>query len=287
MGMTTAVSPQRWELARDALRTGSGQLRSLLVSGADPRLMATRHWSVADTAAHVLWIATMYAGMVDGDVAPDPDSMLALTNVDTIADINAHMLRHFAERRPLVLADRLEDAVGLILAGSAQLDPATPIPWLGGSRVPVAGLLAHLVNELLVHGWDIARAQRVDWPMPDEHCALYWDLFFFGMLRLGYGTLLNSAQRMPRRPIAVRFSSAYTPDETVALSEGRARLVPPAAGYDARVTFRPARFNLMLFGRVGTLSAALRRDVVVGGPRPWLLPSFLRVVHMPNNAVPT
>lgn len=38
----------------------------------------------------------------------------------------------------------------------------------------------------------------------------------------------------------------------------------------------------MLFGRTGTVAAALRRDVVVTGPRPWRLPAFLRVVHMPN-----
>ena len=52
--------------------------------------------------------------------------------------------------------------------------------------------------------------------------------------------------------------------------------------YDVRVTFRPARFNLMLFGRTSTITAALRRDVVIGGPRPWRLPAFLRIVHMPN-----
>lgn len=48
------------------------------------------------------------------------------------------------------------------------------------------------------------------------------------------------------------------------------------------MTFRPAGFNLMMFGRVGTLAAALRRDVMISGPRPWLLRAFLRVVHMPN-----
>ena len=217
---------------------------------------------------------------------PHLDEMLAVTNVDTVATVNAHVLRHFAERDPRVLADRMDEAVEAVLAGSEGLDPATPIGWLGGSRVPVAGVVAHLVNELLVHGWDIARARRVDWPMPDEHCALYWELFFCGMLRLEYGTLLNTTVRMPRRPIAVRFTSRHTPPETIVLRDGRVGLAPPGAPYDVRVRFRPARFNLMLFGRVSPLRAALRRDVVVGGPRPWLLPSFLRVVHMPDNALP-
>jgi hypothetical protein len=101
-----------------------------------------------------------------------------------------------------------------------------------------------------------------------------------------WSTSLNTTVRMPRGPIAVRFTSLHTPPETIVLRDGRGGLALPGAPYDVRVRFRPARFNLMLFGRVSPLRAALRRDVVVGGPRPWLLPSLLRVVHMPNNALP-
>ena len=146
----------------------------------------------------------------------------------------------------------------------------------------IALLYVELVNELLVHGWDMARAARRPWALPDEEAALYWELFFLGMLRLDYGTLLNTSLPMPRRPIAVRFRSAHTPEATVTLGDGRVFIAGDDAPYDVRVTFRPGRFNLMLFGRISTAQAALRRDVVVGGPRPWRLPAFLRVVHMPN-----
>ncbi len=110
-------------------------------------------------------------------------------------------------------------------------------------------------------------------------------LFFLGMLRHDYGVLLNTSLPMPNRPIAVQFRSAYTPTATVVLDDGRVRLAPPEDPYDVRVTFHPARFNLMLFGRTRTITAAIRRHVVVGGPRPWRLPAFLRVVHMPNPGI--
>jgi uncharacterized protein (TIGR03083 family) len=284
--VTHAVPTDRWALARSALRTAGDRFRSLLADGCDAGAMATPDWTVADSAAHVLAIALLYVGLVsDGaETLPVPrlNEILATTNVDTVADLNDHVLEHYTERDPRRLAALVGEAVEVILEATRDTPPETTVRWLGDSRVPVAGVVAHLVNELLVHGWDMARALRRPWPIPDDHAALYWELFFLGMLRHDYGVLLNTALPMPKRPIAVQFRSAYTPTATIVLGAGRVWLAPPEDPYDVRVTFRPARFNLMLFGRSGILTAVVRRDVVVGGPRPWRLPAFLRVVHMPN-----
>jgi uncharacterized protein (TIGR03083 family) len=284
--VTFSVPPQRGQLARTALREAGDRFRSLLTDDCYPAALATAEWTVAESAAHVLSIASMYVALVEDGTArlevPNLEAILSTTNVDTVADLNAHVLEHFAERDPHRLAGLLGEAVERILAATRSVPPETTLPWLGGSQVPVAGVVAHLVNELLVHGWDMARALGRPWSMPDEHAALYWELFFIGMLHHDYGTLLNTSLPMPSRPIAVRFRSAHTPDATIVLGDSRVWLAPPQDPFDVRVTFKPARFNLMLFGRTSTVTAALRRDVVVAGPRPWRLPAFLRVVHMPN-----
>jgi hypothetical protein len=258
----------------------------MLLAAPDAEQLATAEWTIAESAAHVLSIAMLYVFLVeDGSEAlpmPGIESILSTTNVDTVADVNAYVLQHFTERDPAVLADQLGTAIRRILAATEHTAPQMPVRWLGDALVPVAGVLAHLVNELLVHGWDIARVLRVPWPMPEEHAALYWELFFLGMLRLEYGALLNTSLRMPRRQIAVQFRSQYTSTATIVLGDGKVWIAPPEHPPDVRVRFRPARFNLMLFGRIGAVHAAVRRDVVVGGPRPWLLRDFLRVVHMPN-----
>jgi hypothetical protein len=119
--------------------------------------------------------------------------------------------------------------------------------------------------------------------MPDPDAALFIDEFLIGMIRRDYGNLLQTGVRLPRRPITVEFRSAHTTTARLILRDGRVRVGTPDDPADARVTFRPARFNLMLFGRVSIPHALARGDVVLGGPRPWLLPSFLRVVHMPRN----
>jgi hypothetical protein len=37
----------------------------------------------------------------------------------------------------------------------------------------------------------------------------------------------------------------------------------------------------MMFGRISRTRAALLGGLRIGGPRPWLLPAFLRTVRMP------
>lgn len=162
--MTYVVPPQRWSLARTALRTAAERFRSLLDDGCAPTAMATADWTVAQSAAHVLGIALLYLPLVDGgaDRLPVPgfDELAATTTVDTVAGLNDLVLAHFAERCPERLSALLGDAVDALLAATRDTAPEPTVPWLGDSLVPVAGLLAHLTNELLVHGWDIARAQR-------------------------------------------------------------------------------------------------------------------------------
>ncbi|MFV2012785.1 MULTISPECIES: maleylpyruvate isomerase N-terminal domain-containing protein [unclassified Micromonospora] len=284
--MSFVVPVDRWTLARTALSVSSDRFRSLLTVDSEPEAMATRDWTVSDTAAHVVSIAMLYVTLVEGDEPPlqipDIRAALSAANVDTVADVNDYVLRHFTERDPARLAELLGEATDAVLAATTRLPPEKTVQWLGDARVPIAGMVAHLVNELLVHGWDIARVLRRPWSMPDDYASLYFDQFFLGMLHHDYGVLLDTSRAMPKRPIAVQFRSAYTPTATVVLGDGRIRLAPPDDPVDVRLRFRPARFNLMLFGRTGPAVAAMRRDVVVGGPRPWRLPAFLRVVHMPN-----
>ena len=288
--MTVVVLQDRWQQARTAVADTGRRFESLVSWAPDPAAMATAEWSVADSAAHVLSIARLCLLLLDPDAPPLPvpglRELLSGTNVDTVADTNSHVMRHLTERDPRVVTRELRTALERIRLVTRDADPASPVTWLGDAQVTVAGVLAHLVNEMLVHGWDMARAARLPWPMPDADAALFFDLFLVDMIRNSYGALLNQAVRMPRHRIAVEFRSVHTATAILRLHEGRVSVAPPGDPYDVSLTFRPARFNLMLFGRISALRAAAGRDVVVGGPRPWRLRSFLRVVHMPNNARP-
>ncbi|MEU5867367.1 maleylpyruvate isomerase N-terminal domain-containing protein [Nonomuraea sp. NPDC047529] len=286
--MDELITYGKWASVRGSLKTTADRFAKL-ISIVDPQAMATREWTVAETAAHVTAIASLYTSVVRGDVAsPFPELAEAIlqANVDTVSALNELAFGHFAERDPLVLAERLRADVREILSAGVEVDPATPVPWLGDARVPVAGVLAHLLNELLLHGWDVARATRTPWSVPARDAGLFFDLFLIGMIRNDYGRLMDTGSPAPARRITVGFHSAHTAPAALVLDRGRVSVAEAGARVDAHVGFDPAALNLLLFGRMSRTRAALTGKVAVWGRRPWLLPAFLRFVRLPTTTAP-
>ncbi|RSN21290.1 hypothetical protein DMC61_36940 [Amycolatopsis sp. WAC 04169] len=251
----------------------------------DPSAMVTAEWTVAETVAHVAMIAKMYTSLARPDGAPVLDargqSQVEKTTVDTVSVLNGLVLRDFPERDLGVLVTGLLADIEEVLRVTEDADPAMPLDWLGGSKVPLAGVLAHLVNELQIHGWDIARALKLPWTIPPGDAALFFDLFLVGVLNHDVGHLLDTDAPPRERRIAVAFRSAYTSPVVLVLHRGRVTVEEPGGPVDVRISFDPPSLNLMLFHRVGKVRSALTGKVVVSGPRPWLLPAFLRVVRLP------
>src|SRR5581483_349471 len=204
------------------------------------------------------------------------------TTVDNLAAVlNTTQLRAFTERDPATLVARLRSSIRDLLDRTAADDPAELVDWLGGSRLPLAGIFAHMMNELHIHGRDIARGIRAPWRIPDDEAALFFDLFIVEIARNGVGRLLDDDRPVRRGSIAVEFRSAHTVPARLVLEDGVARAEEPSGRADVRVWFRPAALNLMLFHRVSPVRAALSGAVRISGRRPWLLPAFMREVRMP------
>ncbi|HEX4701436.1 MAG TPA: maleylpyruvate isomerase N-terminal domain-containing protein [Pseudonocardiaceae bacterium] len=279
----------QWPVVREVLPAVAGRFADL-ITRVPPGARATAEWTVADTAAHVAAIGTMYTAILAPDGGPVPVRSLASqipsVTVDTVADLNNTTLRHFTERDPGVLAESLRSTVDTILALTEHTDPTRTVPWLGDSRVPVGGVLAHLVNETLVHGWDIARATRTPWPMAPRAAAPFFDLFVVGMIRNDIGHLLDVSPPPSDRRIAVGFRSRHTTPVTLVLHKGQVSAEDAGGLVDVRLSFDPAMLNLVLFGRISRARAALTGKLRVSGRRPWLLPAFLRTVRLPTNALP-
>ncbi|GAA1997054.1 maleylpyruvate isomerase N-terminal domain-containing protein [Catenulispora subtropica] len=281
----TRVTAAKWAAVRTALLDATGRF-GRLVAAAPPAAMATKDWTVADTAAHVCGIASNYTAMVVADNAPRPlpevTKHLLSTTVENIhTGLNPTLLRTFPERDPARLAVLLKEAVRQILALTADADPERLVTWLGGSKLPLAGLLAHLTNELMVHGRDIAERTRVPWSIPEEYAALFFELFLVEIIRNDVGVLLDEAG--PPRPgrIAVEFRSAFTAPVTIVVRDGAVSVEDAAGRPDVRIRFRPVGLDLMLFHRLGRIRTLLAGAVRVRGPRPWLLLPFLRKVRLP------
>lgn len=282
---TVPITDGNWQRARTALdRTGDRFIR-LLDRTPHPDTAATAHWSVSDTAAHVETLARCCAPLAGGAPPPftDGGDLLRRTTVDTVDQFNQTLLGQSTERDPAELGRHLRADLDDLLRATGGADPATAIDWLGGSQIPIAGLLAHLLNELQIHGRDIARATHQTWTVPPEEAALFFELFLLGVTHYGYGHLLDGHGPAPAGRIAVEFRSAHTATRVMAMTDGHVTVEQPGGAVDTRLSFQPAALNLMLFGRISRARAALTGKVVIrGGRRPWTLPAFLRIVRLPS-----
>lgn len=281
----TSITPEKWQATRDAVDDAVDRFSTLVLS-VDPNAMATADWTVADTAAHVASVAWLNTALVGSDRTPFPLSnigeRIATTTVDNIhAGLNAAMLRSYSERAPGTIVDGLRSSVAEILHLTKLADPARTVDWLGASTLPLAGLLAHLTNELLLHGRDIARAVGRPWKVPDTYAAQFFELFLVEIARTGAGHLLDDDRPVRPGRIAVQFRSAYTPAVTMVLDTGRSWVEEPSRDNDVQVYFRPAALSLALFHRISWARAAMTGSVRVWGRRPWLLAPFLRKIRFP------
>lgn len=283
--MTATIEKDQWHGVRASVRETGDRLAEMVATAQDPGAEVTPNWSVAETAAHVTALAWLAATMLRPDAEPLPVPGLAermpSSTVDDVNAINDLTLTHFTERDPQVLAGLLRDRIRAMLDASEGRDPAEVLPWLGGAQLPIAGLFAHLLNELLIHGYDLARTTGTPWTIAPQDAAYFFEMFMVGLAHNDVGRLLDGPPPQDRR-IAVEFRSDYIEPVTFVLRDGRVSAEPPGKGADVRVTFDPAVFALMMFGRVSKPRAVLTRKVTVGGRRPWLLPVFLRTLRVPS-----
>lgn len=281
----TRITPAKWSAVRGAVADMGVRFGALVESG-DARAAATADWSVADTAAHVAAMAWCYTALAASPDTPLPvpgiAELVGITTVDNMhGGINEALRRNYTERDPAALIRRLRESIDEVLAVTAGADPQRTVDWLGGARLPLAGLLAHLTNELLIHGRDIARALDVPWAMPEEYSALFFELFMVEIVRNGVGMVLDDDRPARRGRIAVEFRSVHTDPVTIVVDNGTVSAEEPGGRTDVRLHFQPAMLSLVLFHRVGRPRAALTGALRVWGRRPWLLPAFLRKVRLP------
>ncbi|TML33050.1 MAG: maleylpyruvate isomerase family protein, partial [Actinobacteria bacterium] len=161
-----STRPDQWHRAWSSVPDVLDRLLAL-VKDAPPDRAVTADWTVADTVAHLSTIAIKDIGLVTGTVpdlpVPGLHELVLGTTVDTVAEMNRQVLRGFTERELPVLTDRLRADVAELTRLAEGADPLREVTWLGGARLPLAGLYVHLLNELNIHAWDIARGLGAEW----------------------------------------------------------------------------------------------------------------------------
>jgi hypothetical protein len=253
------------------------RLTALIRSIKQPAAPALGEWNVADVAVH---LANAWETL---PVLASGERESPLQHVDELSGLTTAMVR--SETRPDLagVADRIDAAAAAFLTAAQARATDTTTPWLvEGIQASTPTFACHLLNESLIHGYDIAHAERAPWSIPSAYAALALTGFVFPMV----GSL--DARAMVNQEKAAGVRASYEIHirgfDRVFLSfdDGALRVEPVALRrVDCHVSADPAALFLVMWGRVNQWSEVLRGRLFAWGRKPWLGPRLRTMVRNP------
>lgn len=252
--------------AQAALEAEVGRVVGLLRTVRHPDAPALGCWSVAEVATHL----SHAFDVVPALARRERTSLIA--DLTELSGMTIAMVADDGERDLQVLADRLEDRAKEFLSWSKTAAIAGPGPWLvAGTGASVSMLTCHLLNETVIHGYDIATASGRRWEVDRRHAALVLEGFLLPVIRaLPPATLVDQKRAAAVRAcyeIRMRAAGRFC----LVFDRGTMRVEPPSSRkVDCRLSVDPAAFLLVTWGRISQWRAIPRGQLLAWGRRPWL-----------------
>jgi len=265
--VTALATRVDWPAARRAVAVAAPRFSALLRSARSPEAPALGEWDVTQLALHVSHAADTVAAMAQGGGN-------LLDHISGLSSLTGVMVAGEGRRSLDEVADRVDASVARFLAAMEAADAAGDDglrAWMvRGTEMPLSSLTCHVLNELTVHGGDIARAEGVPWPIERSHAVLSLEGFLFPALHnLGRSMVLQDRAGRARARFEVRVRGG-----------GRAWLrffdgdlaveAAPEGPVDCHLSVDPAAFLLVAWGRTSQWPAIARGQLLAWGPKPWL-----------------
>ncbi|MDQ4068107.1 MAG: maleylpyruvate isomerase family mycothiol-dependent enzyme [Actinomycetota bacterium] len=260
----TATTFVDWAAARRAVAEAGPRLTAMLRSLSISDARALGEWDVTQLAAHVSHGMDTITAMSNGggNILDDISGLASLTKVMVQGE----------GRRPLAeLADRIDASVTAFVAAMEAAGEDRSVAWFTqGSELPLSALTCHMLNELTVHGYDIARAAGRPWPIDRGHATLVVMGFLLPALNtLGRSMVVQDEAANVRARFELRLRG-----------DGRAWLRfhdgdfsvegSPQGRADCHLSVDPAAFMLVAWGRLNQWNAIPRGQLLAWGRKPWL-----------------
>lgn len=262
----TMVAEVDWPAARGALEQAAARVAGLLRSVPDPEVAALGEWNVAQLATHLSHAFAVVPSLARRE------RKSPLRALDELAGLTTRFVADDPERDLGVLADRIERGAKEFLAATAAGSADDPCPWLvEGTTLPVAVLTCHLLNEAVVHGYDIAKAAGRPWPIDRTSAALIFQGFILQVLQVvGPRDLVvqeAAAGRRCRYDIRLRGGGRFC----LLFDDGALTVEPPSdRKVDCHLSVDPAAFLLVGWGRINQWRAIPKGQLLPWGRRPWM-----------------
>ena len=274
--MTTPTPPTSVDAAaaRAALACVVPRLTALIRSIDDPGAHAVGEWTAGDVAVHLAHAWERLPALARGD-ADSP-----LREPGELAALTTSLVREEPGRDLEATARRIEAAARAFLSTPVTDEPR---PWLvQGTALPASAFTCHLLNESLIHGYDIARSQGRPWRIDPTHAGTAITGFLFRAL-----SVVD-----PRFPVRQRQAAGVracfdirvrrTGRVYLALDDGALTIEPPSGRpVDCHLSAEPATLFLLIWSRAGQWPGVLTGRLSMWGRRPWLAARLPRMLRNP------
>jgi len=278
--------------AQAALREEVERVVALLRSVRNPTAHAVGAWSLAEVATHLSHAFVIVPGLARGDLSETHallPSLAGLHGPSLIGDVwdlagtTTLGVDTDPERDPGVLADRIEARAAAYLSEAARHSADERRPWLvEGLVMPMATFTCHLLNEAIMHGGDIARADGRKWPIIGAHAALVHDGFIWPVIgALGPRDMVDqeaAAGVHATYDLRIRGGGRYrfTFDDGALAIDG-----PSSVPVDCHISADPAALLMVAYARQSQWEAIAKGKLVAWGRKPWLGPKFRALMRNP------
>ncbi|HEY2766122.1 MAG TPA: maleylpyruvate isomerase N-terminal domain-containing protein [Pseudonocardiaceae bacterium] len=281
-----------WDRTQDALRDEVRRVTELLRSVRDPSAPAVGQWSLAEVAMHLSQVWVVVPGLARRDLSRIYEVMPSLAgtagdslvrDIWELGDVTTLGVRSDTERDPAVLADRIESRAEEFFGECAGRSADEPVPWMvQGSTFRLASLTGHLLNETIMHGTDIARADGRAWRIDPAHAAMVTGGFIIPVIdALGPNVLVNGDNASGLRAtyeLRIRGGGRFRfvfDDGVLAIEKPSSRRV------DCYISADPVAFLKIVWGRQSQWPAIAKGQLLAWGRKPWLGPRFRALLRNP------
>lgn len=281
-----------WAQAQAALREEVARVVALLRAVKNPTAHAVGSWTLAEVAMHLSQAFVIVPGLQRGDISAAHELLPSLAGrhgesligdvwdlaETTIAGVGADL-----ERDPRVLADRIEARAAAFLEDAGRHTADERRPWLvEGTTMAMPVFTCHLLNEAVMHGRDIAKADGQHWPIKPAHAALVFDGFIWPIFEgLDARAMVDQKVASGVRAVydvRVRGGGRYR----FTFDDGSLVIEPPSSGrVDCHISADPVAFLLVAWGRQSQYAAIAQGKLLAWGRKPWLGPKFRGLLRNP------
>lgn len=290
--MVAPATQAAWQQGQDALRDEVQRVTTLLRSIQDPGVPAVGQWNLGEVAMHLsqVWIGLPSLARQDlsavHEVLPSTAVVAGggfMRYLWELADLMVLAVHNDQERDLRVLADRIAARAQTYFSECAEADPDEPRAWMvEGTTVSRSALTYHLLNETLVHGYDIARAAGRPWRIDPAHAAMALGRFVVPIIRmLDPRVFVNEAKAagvQATYDLRIRGGDSFF----FIFDDGSLTIEDPSSrNVDCHISADPRAFLPVCFARQSQWTAIAKGKLVAWGRKPWLGPQFRAMIRNP------